>query len=198
MAVRGAYALLALFSILFATAGSFKVPPALGGERIFRPAALSLAGDGQAAVKHPARPLAQLKVVSAIASVFFFLQPSLQAKQLVMPSLSLTRLAGEMLRQSVIAQLLESAAQRDRLGGNTFKILGLSTLIAAFSRSVFLLSQGSLSTPNMAVSAVVSVFALVASLEVVRKNGLPRFDFEIKGPLSSAFLVFHSISQSHS
>lgn len=182
--------LLAL-SVFFVTAGSFRVLLAPNGKGSVLPTALMLSRDGQAAAKHPAGGLAQLKVVSSLAAIFFALEPSLQTKQLILPSLPSTRLAGEMLRQSIIAQLLESAARRDRLGGNTFKILGLSTLTAALIRGMSLiLSSGSLSTQGAVVTAVVSLVALMASGPVMLGNGFPRFEFELKNPLSFVFLVF--------
>ena len=148
-----------------------------------RRTALSLAAEGETLSN---QRYSLLKAVSAGAALVYVFQPSLVSKRPTLPSMTSAGVVGDMLKQSIVAHLLESASRRGRLDGNTFKTLNLGTLLGALACILELFSpyDRAAFTP-----AAMSLSALIATIPVAQECGPPRFNFELRNPLSLAFAV---------
>ena len=105
----------------------------------------------------------------------YVFQPSLVSKRPTLPSMTSAGVVGDMLKQSIVAHLIESAGRRGRLNGNTFKTLNLDTLLGALACILELFSPYGRAafTP-----AAMSLSALIATIPVAHEYGPPRFNFE--------------------
>ena len=143
-------------------------------------------GSKDASSSSQATKLQRLRLLAVISAV-------LPLRDVLDRPATLLTATAPMLLFSQLAEMLKSAAARNRLEGNTFKIINLGLLLSSLATVAVHLMQTLTRNTDGLIDLIGSVLVLsqtlFACVPILREYGPPRMKLERNSALSSLFMV---------